>query len=289
MFYFVRHRFSDQSKPDSLSENGSIRREGVSVAVHTSDLGTEQLVYSSSGSSAREITYELLTENSELAIELPSNLKFDSGSPNSSVLPCDIIKTDSVLETENTQIPVVQSVTDDSKERHLLFERENFLRRIRWVEQNNEAMRCDWMEQISDTNNLPNFDSSITHGQDPKMVDTGTMCLVSNVLEDVLNEFEKPESSDPIGSCEQCIMDESFTESETSGDLEEKHQIPAALSKTLMEKLVVSDSSNTVDDKRKMFIPSTCKVIHFLCPIILFMLTKHIIYINVEFVLIWSY
>lgn len=272
------------------SENENFKSEGVSVAVHPSNLCTEQLGYSSPRSSAREITSELLTENLELAIEFPSTLKYDSGSPISNVLPSDVIKTDSVLETESTMIQDVQSVTDNSKERHCLFERENFLRRICWVEQSNEVAQCDWMKQISDTDNLLNFDSSITgghsDGQDPKMVDTGTMSFISNVLEDDLNKFEKPESSDPFGTCEQCVMGESCTQSERIGDQEETDQMPAELSRTLMHKLVVTDSCNIVDDKRKMFIRSSCKVIHLFCPIILFMLTRYIIYINVEVILI---
>ncbi|KAF3454344.1 hypothetical protein FNV43_RR04791 [Rhamnella rubrinervis] len=264
-FSIRRHHFSDQPKPDSLrSENENFKSEGISVSVHPSDLCTEQLGYSSSASSAREITSELLTENLELAIEFPSTLKYDSGSPNSNVLPCDVIKTDSVLETESIQIQDMQSVTENSKEKHCLFERESFLRRICWVEKNDGVARCYWAKQISDSDNLLNFDSSITgghfEGKDPKMVDAGTMSFISDVLEDDLKKFEKPESSYPIGTCEQCVMGESCTQSERTGDQEETDQMPAALSRTLMDKLVVTDSCNIVDDKRIKFIRSSCKL-----------------------------
>lgn len=263
----ARHHFLDSSKPESLrSDNENNTSEGVSVAVQPSDSCTEQLGYISSGSSAREINNEPLTENLELAIELPSSLKYDCGSPSSSVLPCDAIKTDSVSETANIQAQVVQAVTDNTKERHSSFESEKYLRRISRVEQNNGTARCNWEKQISDTDNLLNFDSPTTgeqpEGQDSRMVDPGTMSFISDVLEDDLSKFEKLESTGPVGSCVPCVMGEPGKESEGIGDLKETDQTPVVLSGTLMDKLVVTDSNDTVDDNRQKGIQSSCKVIH---------------------------
>ncbi|XP_015875386.2 protein tesmin/TSO1-like CXC 3 isoform X1 [Ziziphus jujuba] len=263
-FAIRRHHFSDPTKPDSSrSENENNTSEGVSVAVQPSNLRTEQLGYISPGSSAREVIDEPLTDNLELAIELPSSFKYDSGSPSSSVLPCDAINTDSVSDTTNTQAQLVQSVTVNSKERHILFEREKYLRRINRVEQNNEAARHDWEKKISDTDNLFNFDSPVTgeqpEGPDPRTVDTGSMSFISDVLEDDLNKFERPESTDPVGSCEHYVMGEPCKESKGTGDMKETDQTPAVLSSTLMDKLVVNDSNDMVDDKRRKGIQSSCK------------------------------
>ncbi|PON87112.1 Lin-54-like protein [Trema orientale] len=258
-FAIRRHQFSDPSKPESSqSEYENKTSEGAQVATQS-----EQLGCFNSGNSAREVTNESSTENLELAVEFPSTLKYDCGSPDGNFVPSDAVKADVMPELASTELSLVQFVADDSKEGNCSFEREENLRGICRVEENNGMAGCSWVKVVSESNNIFGLDSPITgdHSdeQEPRMVDSGTISFISNVLDDNLNDLGKTEFVCPTGSCEQFGMRESGVESEGIGDTRETDQTPAMLSSTLLNKLVVSDSCDLVDEKRQKYIKSNCK------------------------------
>lgn len=192
----------------------------------------------------------------ELAIELSNTLKYSSGSPDRNV-PCDA--TGTVLETAATPASLVQSVVHHSEERHSSFERETHLRRIFGMEREKEAAGVDWTRLISDASDLLNFDSTTieesSDGEDPKTVDPGAICFISNILQDNHDDMEVMESG-PIDSSEQYESGKFSNQSEGIGDLKETDEAPAVLSRNLLDKL-------NVDDKCPNCIHSSCKVIYW--------------------------
>ena len=234
-----RHNFLDPLKPDSCeSENGQTT-EGVSLASQF-----KKPTFLNSGKSAKEASNELSTENLELAVELPSTLKYDSGSPDGNLVP-----SDAMLEPAHAGVSL-QSVVDDSEEGHS-FERDKDLRKICRVEQNKEPEGSNWVKLISDSNNVFSIDSPITRDyseeEEPRMVDSRTMSFISNFLDEGLSIVGTKESD---------------TQPEGIVDVQETDQTPAVLSSTLLDKLVVSDSRNLVDDKSHKDSNPSCKVTH---------------------------
>ena len=260
----IRHHSSDPSKHES-SQIGSKSNtgEGVSIAVKLSDLCDEKLEYFTSASSAREITTE---PPSELVFELPNTLKYDCGSPDGDVVPPDTIKTEAVPDSANTLESFDQFLMDDSKGKHHSFEIEKNLRQICSIEQNNET--CDWVALVSGAADLLKFDSSIDEehfeGQNHKSVDPGAISFISTVLQlpqDNANDLETIESVGII-SYKQCEMGETASQSREIGKQKETDQMSAILSSTLLDKLVVSNSSDKVDSKEKKCMQPSCKVWH---------------------------
>ncbi|GMY20974.1 protein tesmin/TSO1-like CXC 3 [Fagus crenata] len=260
-FSIRRHHSSDPSKHES-SQIGSKSNtgEGVSIAVKLSDLCDEKLEYFTSASSAREITTE---PPSELVFELPNTLKYDCGSPDGDVVPPDTIKTEAVPDSENTLESFDQFLMDDSKGKHHSFEIEKNLRQICSIEQNNET--CDWVALVSGAADLLKFDSSIDEehfeGQNHKSVDPGAISFISTVLQlpqDNANDLETIESVGII-SYKQCEMGETASQSREIGKQKETDQMSAILSSTLLDKLVVSNSSDKVDGKEKKCMQPSCK------------------------------
>uniref|UniRef100_A0A2N9FIW0 CRC domain-containing protein n=1 Tax=Fagus sylvatica TaxID=28930 RepID=A0A2N9FIW0_FAGSY len=260
-FSIRRHHSSDPSKHES-SQIGSKSNtgEGVSIAVKLSDLCDEKLEFFTSASSAREITTE---PPSELVFELPNTLKYDCGSPDGDVVPPDTIKTEAVPDSANTLESFDQFLMDDSKGKHHSFEIEKNLRQICSIEQNNET--CDWVALVSGAADLLKFDSSIDEehfeGQNHKSVDPGAISFISTVLQlpqDNANDLETIESVGII-SYKQCEMGETASQSREIGKQKETDQMSAILSSTLLDKLVVSNSSDKVDSKEKKCMQPSCK------------------------------
>ncbi|KAL6278776.1 hypothetical protein ACE6H2_022377 [Prunus campanulata] len=252
-FSLRRHHSSEASNPESFqTPNPSDKLESVPVAVEQSYFGSKQSECFTPGSSGTEVTNAIPTENLELAIELSNTLKYSSGSPDRNV-PCDA--TDTVLETAATPASLVQSVVHHSEERHSSFERETHLRRIRGMEREKEAAGVDWTRLISDASDLLNFDSTTieegSDGEDPKIVDPGAICFISNILQDNHDGMEVMESG-PIDSSEQYELGKFSNQSEGIGDLKETDEAPAILSRNLLDKL-------NVDDKCPKCIHSSCK------------------------------
>ncbi|CAB4315939.1 unnamed protein product [Prunus armeniaca] len=251
-FSLRRHHSSEASNPESFqTPNPSDKLESVPVAVEQSYFGTKQSECFTPGSSGTEVTHAIPAENLELAIELSNTLKYSSGSPDRNV-PCDA--TDTVLETAATPASLVQSVVHHLEERHSSCERETHLRRICGMEHEKEAAGVDWTRLISDASDLLNFDSTTieesSDGEDPKTVDPGAICFISNILQDNHDDMEVMESG-PIESSEQYESGKFSNQSEGIGDLKETDVAPAALSRNLLDKL-------NVDDKCPKCIHSSC-------------------------------
>jgi hypothetical protein len=65
-----------------------------------------------------------------------------------------------------------------------------------------------------------------------------------------------------IVTCKLCEIGETKTQSREIGDLKETDPASAILSSTLLDKLVVSDSSDEVDHKGQKCMQARCKVLH---------------------------
>lgn len=264
LLLLIRHQFSDPSKPEysqTENENESKTNEGDSIATESKQLGCFN-----SGNSAGEGSNEPPTENLELAVEFPSTLRYDSGSPDINLVPRDAVKADVMPELAGKELSLVQPVTDDSKEGNCSLEREKDLRGICRLEQNNAMAGCSWVKLVSESSNMYSVDLPIigdqSAEQEPRMVDSGTISFMSNVLDDNLNDLGNTECTHLTGSSEQFAMREEDVESEGIGDARETDQTPAMLSSTLLDKLVVSDSCDLVDKKSHKYIKSSCKVTH---------------------------
>ncbi|XP_059438310.1 protein tesmin/TSO1-like CXC 3 isoform X2 [Corylus avellana] len=240
-FSFRRHHFLDPSKPDSShSGNENNASEGVSAAVQ------------SSVCSEREITIEPPDENSDLVIELPKTLRYDCSSPDGDVVRSDAITTETMPDLVLASFD--ELLMDDSKGKHHSFKREINLRRICSIEQNEEAR--SWVTLVSDAADLLFVDLSNNEehfeGQDHKSVDPGTMSFISTVLQlpqDNANDLGRTESVGAITSCKPCEIGETATQSREIGDLKETDPASAFPSSTVLDKLIVSDSSDEVDHK----------------------------------------
>jgi hypothetical protein len=214
----------------------------------------------------RDITIKPPDENSNLVIEFPTTLKYDYCSPGDNVVPSDVITTKTVLDVVGTLASFDEILIDDSKGKHHSFKSEINLHRIYSLEQNEEV--CNWVTLVFDTADLFDVDLSINEEhfkeQDHKSVDSGTMSFISTVLQlpqDNANDLDRMESVG-IVTCKLCEIGETKTQSREIGDLKETDPASAILSSTLLDKLVVSDSSDEVDHKGQKCMQARCKVLH---------------------------
>ncbi|XP_021677288.2 protein tesmin/TSO1-like CXC 3 isoform X2 [Hevea brasiliensis] len=251
--FITRRQLSDPLKPrPSQIRDDNNTSEGVSEAVELSNLSAEQLGCLASSSSPKDVTAEPLNEHLELAIELPEPLKCDSTSPDKSIVPLDAIRRDTAPEE-----------VDKSNERHCLYESEKNLRKICRIDQSEDEAGGDWVTLISNVADALNFESSIIeeHSEEHKlMVDPGTISFISNVLQipqDSTNDLENGESIVCDDYSEQ-KMGEPGSQSIVLGKKKEADEIPAILSGSLLNKLVVNDAAAEVDVKGKKR-ESSCK------------------------------
>ena len=131
------------------------------------------------------------------------------------------------------------------------------------------------MSFVSGAADLLNLDSSMIEehfeAQNHKSVDPGTISFLSTVLQlpqDNANDVEKTETVGII-SCKQREIGETVTQSREIGNLKKTDQTSAIFSSTLLDKLVVSDLSDKVDDKGKKCMDSSSKVWHFLAYVVI--------------------
>lgn len=219
-------------------------------------------------------------------------MKYDCGSPDSDMVPPDAIKTDAAPDIAGTLESFDEFLRDDSKGKLHSFESEKNLRNICSIEQNIEA--CDWVSFVSGAADLLNLDSSMIEehfeGQNHKSVDPGTISFLSTVLQlpqDNANDVEKTETVGII-SCKQREIGETVTQSREIGNLKKKDQTSAIFSSTLLDKLVVSDLSDKVDDKGKKCMDSSSKVWHFLAYVVIQITeVKRIICIYAVYAFFW--
>lgn len=240
-----RHNFLDPLKSDSCESEIGQPTEGVSLASQS-----EKPTFLNSGTSAEETSDKPLAENLELAVELPNTLKYDSGSPDGNLAPSDAV----MLESADAEV-CLQSVVDDSEEGHS-FKNDKVLRKICRVERNKEPEGSNWVKLISDSNNVFSpISRDHSEEEEHRMVDSRTMSFISNFLDEGLNIVGTKDSD---------------TQPEGIIAVQETDQTPAVLSSTLLDKLVVSDSCNLVDDKSCKDSNPSFKVTHYsLLPVIL--------------------
>ena len=93
------------------------------------------------------------------------------------------------------------------------------------------------------------------------MVDSGTVSFVTNFLDENPHDLGKEESIHQSGSCEPFVDGESTIQPEGNASASETDQTPVLLSSSLLDKLVVSDSCELVEDKSNKYINASCKVI----------------------------
>lgn len=215
--------------------------------------------------SIREVTVVSSNEPSDLAIELPRNLKYDCGSPDSNPTPCLVIKMDSLLEMASTPASLIQGI---SEERCQSFETKIALQGICQVDQIKDGgTGCDWENLISDAADLLISDSSIAAGasteQDQKLVDHETCSFtsfVSNIPQDNTDDLQKTQPVGLVDSCEQQEMEDPATQLTEVGKQKDMDQTPLIPSSTFLNKQVVSDPIDEMDSKAGKCISFGCKV-----------------------------
>ncbi|XP_022745065.1 protein tesmin/TSO1-like CXC 2 isoform X2 [Durio zibethinus] len=243
-FLVKRHHFSAASNSRVLqSGNESNTSEGGSKAVEQSDLYDENLGFLNNDSSSKGISSDLLDEQLDLVTELPRTLKYDCGSPDGNLEPCDEMFKNTSVEVAGQERSPFQRNRDEWEERQQSFQNERDLRkicRIKWSEESAGGVAI-----VSDVADMLTMNSSIIHentdGQDMRTADSGTTSFISTMLQfplDNANNLENAESGDPSCSCKQSEFGEPVTD-----------QTPGILSTCLLDKLVVSDSGLKKDDK----------------------------------------
>ncbi|XVF57271.1 hypothetical protein PTKIN_Ptkin06aG0191800 [Pterospermum kingtungense] len=204
-----RYHFSAASNSEDLqSGNECNKSEGASKANVQSDLYDKHLGCPTNGNSSKGIGSDLLDEKSDLPIELPRTLKYDCGSPDGNLEPCDNI-------TKST----------GAEERQQSFENERDLCKIRQIK-SEEIAGCDWVAIVSDVADLLTINSSIIHentdGQDQRTEESGdpggpckqselgepvadqTPCLLSTCLPDkVVARDSGLQKDDKVEKCNQ--------------------------------------------------------------------------------------
>ncbi|KAL4355043.1 hypothetical protein GQ457_06G019620 [Hibiscus cannabinus] len=246
-----RHHFSADSNSRVLqSGKQSNTSEETSKAVEQSDLYDEHLGCLNKDSSSKGISSNLFDEKSDLAIELPRTSKYDCGSPDGNLEPCDKILKRTSLEVAGQDRSPFQRNRDEWEERQLSFENERDLRKIRRIKLSGESAGCGWVAVVSDVADILTVNSAnIIHensdgqGLGLGIADSGTTSFISNIPQippDNANNLENTESGDLQVSCEQNELEEPVTD-QTSG----------ILSSCLVDKLVVSDSGLKNDGKKK--------------------------------------
>ena len=252
-----RHHFSTASNSRVLQSGNEFNTsEGASKAIQQSDLYDEHLGCLNNDSSSKGISSNLLVQQSDLAIELPRTLKYDCGSPDGNLEPCDEILKNTNVEVAGQESSPFQRNRDEWGERQQSFQNERDLRKICRIKRSEESAGCDWVAIVSDVADMLTMDSSIIHentdGQDRRTADSGTTSFISTILQfplDNANNLENAESGDPSGSCKQSELGEQATD-QTSG----------ILSTCLLNKLVVSDSGLKKDEKGETCNQSSCQV-----------------------------
>ncbi|KAF5739529.1 protein tesmin/TSO1-like CXC 3 [Tripterygium wilfordii] len=257
-FLIGRHQFSGPLKPEfpcGRSENNT--NEAVSGAAQLpGDLCNEQLGCFTPSS-------EPPIEQLELAIELPTTSNNDSGSPDSEVMPCDATRTEAELEMAGSITPLILLDKDNSKERQHMLEHETDLRKIRRLEQTDEAAGLDWVTLVSDVADLLNFNSWIIEerSEGQKAEDPGTISFVSTVLDlpqDNTDDMVNLLSDGLADSCKQGGIRDPVAQLLETQDTEGEDEVPVTLSSNITG-LVVNDSPAKEDVKGAGVSHSACE------------------------------
>ncbi|XP_043692295.1 CRC domain-containing protein TSO1-like isoform X2 [Telopea speciosissima] len=250
--FLRRHHLSDLSKPD-FSGNGNEGNTSVGVldSVQLPDCSAPQESFDP-GSSIKEVT-----ESSNLAIELPRNMKYDCGSPDCIPMPSDGIKMDPLPEITATPASLVRFVQEVSDERRHSFESKLEVQEICQVDHNrDEGTECDWEHLISDAADLLILDASIDAGAPKKRNlelvhhETGSFAsLVSNLPECNSDDLQKTQPVGLVDSCEKHEIEDPVSHPEEVRKQKEMDNILQASSSTFSSEQVISGPSEGMDEK----------------------------------------
>ncbi|KAH9688071.1 hypothetical protein KPL70_015000 [Citrus sinensis] len=264
-----RFSLSSNQSPDILKPELPLHgkenkiSKGNSEAVQLFDDCTGKLDCVTPGSSAREVISKLLDETLELAIELPITVKYDGGTPVRNEVSRDVKEKSRGPETDRASSSFVQC-NEDNPGAADYFENKTNLRKICRIEQSEEVAGCDWVSLVSDAvlnSNLSIVENN-SEDQDEKTVDTGAISFISTVLQlpqDNAKDLVNMVTGSRSCSCKQSKMTEPLTQPEEIGDLKDTDQTPDILSSTLLDKLIVSDLREKMDNEEEKCGQSSCK------------------------------
>ncbi|KDO40300.1 hypothetical protein CISIN_1g006300mg [Citrus sinensis] len=264
-----RFSLSSNQSPDILKPELPLHgkenkiSKGNSEAVQLFDDCTGKLDCVTPGSSAREVISKLLDETLELAIELPITVKYDGGTPVRNKVSRDVKEKSREPETDRASLSFVQC-NEDNPGAADYFENKTNLRKICRIEQSEEVAGCDWVSLVSDAvlnSNLSVVENN-SEDQDEKTVDTGAISFISTVLQlpqDNTKDLVNMVTGSRSCSCKQSEMTEPLTQPEEIENLKDTDRTPDILSSTLLDKLIVSDSREKMDNEEEKCGQSSCK------------------------------
>ncbi|KAH9754117.1 CRC domain-containing protein TSO1 [Citrus sinensis] len=256
-----RFSLSSNQSPDILKPELPLHgkenkiSKGNSEAVQLFDDCTGKLDCVTPGSSAREVISKLLDETLELAIELPITVKYDGGTPVRNKVSRDVKEKSREPETDRASLSFVQC-NEDNPGAADYFENKTNLRKICRIEQSEEVAGCDWVSLVSDAvlnSNLSVVENN-SEDQDEKTVDTGAISFISTVLQlpqDNTKDLVNMVTGSRSCSCKQSEMTEPLTQPEEIENLKDTDRTPDILSSTLLDKLIVSDSREKMDNEEE--------------------------------------
>ncbi|KAJ4955905.1 hypothetical protein NE237_012688 [Protea cynaroides] len=251
--FLRRHHLSDLSKPD-FSGNGNEGNPSLGVldSVQLPECSVPEESFDPE-SSIKEVGGPS-NEHSNLAIELPRNLKYDCGSPDCNPIPSDGIKMDHLPEITATPASLVHFGQEVSEERQHSFESRVEIQDICQVDQNrDEGAECDWENLISDAADLLIFDSSIDTGvpkeQSLELVNHETGSFASKVPQCNTDELQKTQTVGLVNSCEKIEMEDSMSCPEEVRKQKEMDKTLHASSSALSSKQVISGPSEGMDEE----------------------------------------
>ncbi|XP_042489447.1 protein tesmin/TSO1-like CXC 2 [Macadamia integrifolia] len=256
-----RHHLSDLSKPD-FSGNGNEGNTGIGVldSVQLPDCSAQQESFDL-GSSVTEVTLPS-NESPNLAIELPSNLKYDYGSPDCNPLPSHGIEMDPLPEITATPASLVHFVQEVSEERQHPFESKEEIQGVCQVDQNKEERAvCNWENLISDASDLLIFDASVDAGapkeQSLDLVhhEIGSFAsLGSKLPQGSTDDSQKTQPMGLVETCEEHEMEDTESRSEAVREQKEMDKILHVSSSSFSSKQMNSGPSEGIDETAEKYI-----------------------------------
>ncbi|KAJ4969585.1 hypothetical protein NE237_016286 [Protea cynaroides] len=259
--FLRRHHLSDLPKPD-FSDNGNEGNTSIGVldSVQLPDCPAQQKIFDP-GSSIREVTAPS-HESPNLAIELPRNLKYDCGSPDSNSTPSHGIKMESLPEIIATPASLVHFVQEVSEERQHSFESKLEIQGICQVDESkDEGTGCDWENLISDATDLLIFDSSINTGapKEPSLElvhhETGSFAsLGSKLPQGSTDDLQKTQPMGLADSCEEHEMEDPESKPEPVREQKEMDKALLLSSSSFSSDQMNGGPSEGMDEKAEKII-----------------------------------
>ncbi|XP_043693254.1 protein tesmin/TSO1-like CXC 3 [Telopea speciosissima] len=259
--FLRRHHLSELSKPD-FSGNGNEGNTSMGVldSVQLPDSSALQESFDP-GSSITEVSVPS-SEPPNLAIELPSNLKYDYGSPDCNPTPSHGINMDPLPEITATPASLVHFGQEVSEERQHSFESKVEIQGICQVYENkDEGAGCDWENLISNASDLLIFDASVDAGapkeQSLELVhhEIGSFAsLGSKLLHGSTDDLQKTQPMGLAGSWEEHEMEDTESRSEAVREQKEMDKTLHVSSSSFSIEQMNSGPSEGIDEKAEKYI-----------------------------------